>query len=208
MYLPIFLTLLGCGGSESTPMLEGSVSTADLTATIANSAAFGFHIDGVAYIYFASNPDTTCDEVVDYINHSQSSEAFDPTTVWLGGTCNLLLQLAGYEGDEHTFTGDENWIKGFWQMNCAMGDGEFVYETQNGYTDYYWSESVWTGISDVHDTTTTHVENTSYEITTEISGWSGNYTDQLGNVPLEGTVSGVVEAQWCSDLYQTGLWGS
>ena len=200
------LVLLACGGSSTDAALEGTVTTADYEATIDNSAAFGFHIDGTGYLYFASNPDATCSDVVDYLNHSSSSEAYDPTTVWLGGTCNLLLQLSSYDGEDFSFTGEDNYLKGFWNLNCAMGDGEFVYETRNSYTDYYWSERVWVGGADDHETSVTHVTDETYEVDVNITSFDGNYNDALGDVPLEGSISGIVEASWCSDLYQAGLW--
>lgn len=201
-------TFLACGGADAGSQLDGTLTTADYSVTVANSAAFGFHIDDQAYLYVASNPDATCADVVDYLTHSSSSEAYDPTAVWLGGTCNLLLSLSGYDGSDFSFGGDDNYLKGFWNLNCAMGEGEFVYETRNNYTDYYWSEQVWIGGAEGHDTTVTHETDASYTITTTLTSWRGNYNDQLGDVPMEGSVTGTVQAEWCSDLYQSGLWGN
>ncbi len=205
----LFALLIACDGTDTDATgLSGSVETADYGADVDNSVAFGFHIDDVGYFYVPSNPDATCDDVVGYLTHSGSSDPFDPTVVWLEGTCVLNVKLTGYDGGDFSFTGEENYLEGFWNMNCAMGDGEFVYETRNGYKDYYWSNSVWTGTPTVHDTSVSETEEeVSYSLTSEMSSWQGNYNDLLGDVPLEGEVSGTVDVEWCSDLYQTGLMG-
>ncbi len=205
------LSLLACDSEEDTvSLIEGTVETADYSATISSTTGFGFHIDGVGFFYFPSNPDATCDDVVAYLNHSQSSEPYDPTQVWLEGTCVLSLKLTSYDGGDYTFTDEQNWIDGFWNMNCAMGEGEFVYEESDaGYWDYYWSNHVWSGGAGIHTTTISEVEEVSYPVTVEISAWEGNYSDVVtgDQVPMDGTVSGAVEVEWCSDLYQTGLLG-
>ncbi len=208
---PMLMLMLACtGDTTESGGISGTVETADYAAEVDNTVAFGFHTDGVGYFYLPSNPDAVCDDVVAYLTHSSSSEPYDPTQVWLEGTCVLNVKLAGYEGGDFSFTGEENYLDGFWNMNCAMGDGEFVYETRNGYTDYFWSNNVWNGGPSVHETSAEETEEeVSYSVTTEMTAWEGNYSDELtgGDVPMEGEVSGTVTVEWCPELYQTGLLG-
>jgi hypothetical protein len=204
------IALLACSGTTATAALEGTVTTADYEATVSISHGFGFDIDGTGFFYFPSNPDATCEDVVAYLTHSSSSEAYDPTQVWTEGTCVLSLKLTSYDGGDYSFTEEQNWLEGFLNMNCAMGEGEFIYEeSDNGYWDYYWTNNVWSGIAGVHTTDVTAVDESSYTVTTEVSGWEGNYVEEFSGeqIPLDGAVSGSVELTWCSDLYDTGQWG-
>ena len=198
-WLPVFV---GCASEEpSEPAgIEGEVHTAETSGLVQGTKAFGYVEGDRGAWYVTSTPDATCADVESYL----STGPFDPVTVHAAGHCNLAL-TATMDGDSVSFDETENFLVGFWNLSCAMGEGSFTWEERdNGYADWFWSGYSWTGIAMKHQTTVSSVESGSWELEVVMKSFDGDY-DDVGNVPAQGDVSGVVVAQPCSGLVGTAL---
>ncbi|MEE2750407.1 MAG: hypothetical protein VX519_03185 [Myxococcota bacterium] len=197
-----FVVLLACGGEEPVelPGIEGEVVTAETSGLVQGSKAFGYVKGTQGAWYVTSTESATCEDVVSYL----SSGPFDPVAVHAPGHCNLAL-TATVDGDSVVFDETENFLVGFWNLSCAMGEGEFAWEERdNGYADWFWSGYSWTGIAIEHETAVSPAESGGWSVEVFMDSYEGDY-DGVGDVPGEGEVSGVVVAEPCPGLVGTAL---
>lgn len=200
----LLIACLGGGGGSTTESGEivGSMLTANDSASVKITRAWGYHIGGVGGWYLASGEQATCEAVVDYLTDEQPH---DPTPVFAPGGCNITLSAYDYDGGDLAFTEEGNFLDGYWSLNCAMGDGQFELDTRNGYTDYYWSGNLWTGTASSHVTGLKDQGEEGYQLDVSFSAYDGNYVDQMGDVPASGLVEGVLRAESCEALRDTAL---
>lgn len=200
---------LGCAGDDPVDdaMVTGDLATSDASAKVAGRTAYGFHLDGRGMWYVSTGADLSCDQVLEFLNHAGSDSAYDPQDVLYGGYCNLTL-VSDYEGEETVLENDDGLVA-FWSLYCPMGEGEFVLETRHGHRDYYWSNSVWNGGPEQWTTTISGAgEGEGYTIDVDMTDFSGNYNDVIGEEPATGSISGTIDAVWCPELYQAAAFPS
>lgn len=200
--LTLITTLLACkGGGEGEPApVEGTVSTVDQDATVASRVAYGFHLDGKALFTLATPSLASCADVVEYFNHGDTSDPFDPQAVLVGGFCHLTLTVQDYDGAELSLTEADS--SALWALYCPMGEGSFEVSEQQGYEDYFWTGKTWSGGPDEH-TTTVSPDGDNYGLILSMADFSGAYIDAVGAVTATGLVEGAITAMSCPELYQT-----
>ncbi len=212
----IVLTFLACdllapdseeGGFGN---LSGEVSTDRASGVVDINKGFGFHLNGKALFYFPSDEAATCATVAEYLAETQ----VDPEGIWAPGECNLTLVVNPVEGeyDPAGFSwdnaDDEGFFTGHFDLTCALGDGDFEWGTRDaGSTDedYFWTDVEWGGSPQTWDVTVQgDGTDSDYVVTVDLTDFRGSYpSESTGDqVPLDGTVSGEIQAIRCSDLAQ------
>lgn len=199
----LLLIALGCisGGdsSDSDPTILGTVSTNEGSAEVEIYKAFGFNFEDAGLVYFSSSPTATCESVAEYL----TEDKVDPTGIWPGGTCNLIVVANPWAGDMdvEVASGESN-IELTWNLRCALGEGEFEWGTrgdQGNDTDYYWTGYDWTGSPGTYSLSLSGDGPYTADVT--MGEFTGNYPDIIDSIPADGTVSGSVQASVCQDLY-------
>ncbi|MCB9759365.1 MAG: hypothetical protein H6739_05955 [Alphaproteobacteria bacterium] len=197
--------LAACTGKveDTEALITGSLETMDSNAEIAGRTAYGFHLDGKGLWYVSTVADASCDDVIDYFEHTDSSDRFEPERVIYGGYCNLTL-VSDYDGAEFTLTEADPVTTGYWSLYCPMGTGEWTWEDRHGHQDYYWSGPVWTGQPTGHTTTISGPgEGGGYTIEVDMVDFEGEYGDVIDTIPATGGVTGSIDVVYCPDLYHT-----
>ncbi|MCK6520568.1 hypothetical protein L6R49_03915 [Myxococcota bacterium] len=201
LWLGLLTSFVACkGGAEDSAPVEGTVSTVDQDATVASRVAYGFHLDGKALITLATPAEASCADVVEYFNHGDTNDPFDPQAVLVGGYCHLTLTVQSYDGAELSLTEADS--SALWSLYCPMGEGSFEVSEQQGYEDYFWTGKTWSGGPDAHTTTVTP-EGDDYALVLSMTDFSGAYVDTIGAVTASGLVEGAITARSCPELYQT-----
>lgn len=214
----ILLAMLGCfGNSEEdlTPQINGTITTAEASGDVAIYKAFGFHVDNKALFYMTSTPDADCPSVAEYLTEKQ----VDPAGIWEGGTCNISAVVWEYDADGATFTmeGGEANFDITWSVKCALGEGSFEWtkrDEDSEDTDYFWvgdDAYEWLGSGDEFEATFSGAGTADdpYVIDiTDMTAFDGNYPTIIEGIPADGTVSGSIEAQTCSQLLGAGIFPS
>lgn len=201
LWLVLLTPLLACKGGEGEPApVEGSVSTVDQDAAVASRVAYGFHLDGKALITLATPAEASCADIVEYFNHGDTNDPFDPQAVLVGGHCHLTLTVQSYDGSALSLT--EADTSALWALYCPMGEGSFEVSEQQGYEDYFWTGKTWSGGPEAHTTTLTP-EGDDYGLTLSMADFTGAYIDAVGAVTATGVVEGTITATSCPELYQT-----
>jgi hypothetical protein len=225
--------LAGCSGKSEDdsgagadagpePQIVGTVTpeTGGVTADFAIYKAFGFDQGGSLIMYLSSTPEASCETVTQYLNVGRG-DPYDPVSVMSGGTCNMLLEVpatVGYEG-ELTWTRSEgdggiDEISATSAIECAMGTGAFEVTTlsENDDPDYYWTGDNahwWQGTVVGYSLELSGGGGEPYEVSLDISTLKGGFVREgfAGNDPASGNVSGTIQAEWCTSLGSTGLFG-
>lgn len=201
---------LGCNGKDSSDDTQTFDAEGTITAESGESAkvailkSFGFATNGSGFIYFASNENATCDNVVEML---KADEAYNPDQVLLAEHCNLLFKFKYEEStgfDGLVFT-EEDLFVSLWSLSCGMGAGTWEYQNQGGDRDYFYTGTWWQGSPDVYETTVSEVgENIS--ITVTMGPYSGHFIyEGLDDISATGQVVGTIEAERCTGLAQTDL---
>jgi len=207
--LACVIPLFGCsGGSDDGPetfSMEGQITAEDgQQADVAIRKAFGFATNGSGLVYFASNEEATCANVLELL---ETDEAHNPDRVLLAGHCNLVYKFK-FEGeptfDDLTFT-EEDTFSSIWSVSCGMGEGAWEYANNDGDKDYFYTGSWWQGSPIVYSSTVSGTGD-NMRITATLGPYAGHYIyEGLDEVSGTGLVSGDVEIQRCTGLAQTAL---
>lgn len=206
------LVIAGCGGSNSdtTPDYSEPSLLGDLTADEGSEAdvqiyhLYSFASGGTGILYGSSSPDATCETVADYIDFATNE--YDPTALFPAGTCNMFLLFyydpgVGYDGD---VVEADDWMGGQWSISCTMNSGEWVYETRNGFTDYFYSGKFWQG-APLSGTTTYTGSDGDLTVEVALNGFEGNFIyEHMSSVPANGSIDGQIKTEWCTSLATTG----
>ncbi|MEC7984045.1 MAG: hypothetical protein VX278_02705 [Myxococcota bacterium] len=204
------MLMLACGAGDTlTPMLEGSISPVDkdISGTFFGYKAFGFDNSGTLVVYISSNAESTCTSVAEYL--SSGRDPYDPALIFTPGTCNMMVKIGEYtspweEEDDRASAASS-------VINCAMGDGEFVYESSSSDDrDYYWSGEWFQGLPVSYKWEISGDRDTSeeYLLNIEMSGYEGFFPygdNPMNRYTLSGDVQGTVTAEICTELGTTGL---
>ncbi len=213
----------GAGGAPD-PLIVGTVTpeTGGVTGEFRIYKAFGFDQGGSLIMYLSSTPEASCDTVTEYLNVGRGNPV-DPVNVFTGGTCNMLIEVpaesVGYEGSlSWTRGADEGGIDEISAasvIECAMGEGAFEVTTLSAGDDpdYYWTgpnSHWWQGTQVAYSLSITGGSGSAYAVDIDITALRGGFPREgfSGNDPATGDISGSIEAEWCTALGSTGLFGS
>ena len=208
--------LLACTGEgpdgDATPQLTGSMSTDDASAEVTVYKAFGRDYDGDGLWFLVSSPDASCDSVSDYL--AEGADVHDPAGIWEGGDCILTLVVNPQDGTSAYTPGTDftfsDLLMGHWSVRCAMGEGAFEWGTRDEdspYEDWFWTGVEYTASPDSWETTLSgEGEDGGYTIEVDMgSSFDGNYPTVIDSIPGTGDISGTVEAEYCADLLNAGV---
>ena len=209
--LTLTLSLISaCNGDDDSTDVDDAQANGTITATTGESAdvaiqhAFGFATNGIGLVYMSSNPNATCDNVVEMLN---ADEAHNPDQVLLSGHCNFIYKFkypesAGFDG--LSFTADDL-LNTLWSVSCAMEEGTWEYSNNDGDRDYYYTGTWWQGSPDTHQTALNAVGE-DIQITATMGPYSGHFIyEGLDAIPATGQVNGTILAKRCTPLAQTDL---
>ena len=201
--------MFACNGTgddtSETFSMEGQITAEDgQQGDVTIRKAFGFATNGSGLVYFASNGDATCDNVLEML---EADEAHNPDKVLLAGHCNLIYKFK-FNGeptfDELSFT-EADTFESLWSVSCGMGEGSWEYANNDGDKDYFYTGSWWQGSPNVYSTTVSGTGD-SMRITATMGPYTGHYIyEGLDEVSGTGLVGGDVEVQRCTGLAQTAL---
>lgn len=214
----------GAGAGAAEPQVVGTVQPdgESVGADFAIYHAFAFDQAGSLIMYLSSTPTATCESVSTYLNVGRG-DPIDPVDVFTGGTCNMLVEVpaetVGYEGSlnwtRSEADGGIDEIATASVIECAMGDGAFEVTTlsDGDEPDYYWTGGTarwWQGTVVDYSLQITGGDGSPYDVTMEIAALKGGFPHEgfSGNDPATGNVSGTIQAEWCTPLASTGLFGS
>ncbi len=189
----VLVALAACAGAGA---LEGVLATADEQVAVSAGRAFTWWEGGGGLVYVASGPDATCEDVVAFL---QGGAELDPGPVLPGPDCNFLLTLYDWDGEARTFDQEDNWVLGWWNADCAMGEGSWEWKDNAEYSGYAWTGREWSGTASSF-TTTVEPAGDGVEVQASLDAFDGNYIDAFGAVPAEGPVAGTVRAEPCAGL--------
>jgi hypothetical protein len=184
---------------------EGHAATAD------TYRAFSFATNGIGVVYLAPNPDTTCAGVKEYLT---ARGVYDPRGVLVSGKCSMAMRFkydtnAGFDGV--TITDAD--IGSFWNVNCAMGEGDWEIQGSGNDRDYQFTgENAWwwQGAAGTFSTTLSvgtdeNTPNVDLNLGSDFTG-QFIYDDTFAD-PATGSVTGTLEPERCQELVQTPLYG-
>lgn len=203
-------------GSADGPVayIKGSLGPdgEDITGEFAVYKAVAFDQGGRFLAYLSSDPEASCDNIVDYLY--TDGDPYAPDDVINGGHCNMFLAIDGYEdGLNHTWDRSMEGGTGFdaigagTSIACAMGSGEFVYEQRdNDDEDYFWSGRWWQGSPKDYTFAFSGSGEGGYTLDLTMSEFDGEWPyEGFDSHPASGNVSGTIEAEYCQGLATTGL---
>lgn len=195
----------GSDGVDETFAMQGKITAEDgQQGEVTIRKAFGFATNGSGLVYFASNGDATCDNVLEML---EADEAHNPDSVLLAGHCNLIYKFK-FDGeptfDDLSFT-EADTFRSIWSVSCGMGEGSWEYANNDGDKDYFYTGSWWQGSPNVY-TSTVSGTGDSMRVNVTMGPYTGHYIyEGLDEVSGTGLVSGDVEIQRCTGLAQTAL---
>ena len=198
----ILWLMMACGPAPIMPMLEGTLIPEghDLSGDFFGYQAFGFDNEGTLLIYISSHKEASCETVAPYLR--TTADPVDPSSLFEPQTCNLMLKTANYSG---TWTAEDDRLESASSsISCNMGEGEWIYEmgVSNG---YYWSGNWWAGFPTEYKWDITGDRDTEYSVDIEMTGYEGSFPrEEFSRYPASGTVKGVVTAQPCMEIGQSG----
>jgi len=191
--------LLGCADPAATMSGEVSLDGLEFTGSLVAATAFAHAQDGTLGAYISSSPDTTCDDVVQYL----TDPGFDPSPMFLEGHCNLFINITD-DYDSAGFAVVDDLIYGVSSsMGCAMGEGEFTAEPQSGYT---WGGQWWQGAPTAFSYDFSD-DGTEYALSVSMTELNGSFSQdgQLESVSATADIDGLVVAESCPELTSTYL---
>jgi len=201
----LVLGLVGCAKEDPNSVIEGTIALTDYAeqATIRWNKAFGY-ADGTNMIAFLTGAEgATCDSVAAYLG--PKDDAMEKDTILEGGSCTMFVRTkdwnggwsASYPNDELAYPPsiDSN-------IRCEFGDGDWVYEERGeGYTDYYWSGTVWQGIPDAFDWDFSGGRS-GFDLEVDMTHFDGGFlhSDNHDEILGSGDISGTIRASWCDGM--------
>ncbi len=203
--LLLFSMLGGCAKDEAASTISGTLALPEHgeEADILWDKAFGY-VEGSTMIAFVTGTDgATCESVADYLGPNSGALAKDD--VLDGGSCTMLVRTREWDGGwSASYPDGESSYPPSIESNirCEFGDAEWVLEERGeGYEDYYWTGTVWQGIPDVFEWDFSGGRS-GFELDVEMSHYDGGFLHSYNHdeIPGSGTISGVVNAEWCGQL--------
>lgn len=198
------LLLLACvePAAEALDPIAGTVNVeSGETAEVTALSAFATTVGSKAAVVVSPNPDSTCDDAVAYFSGEGDSD-FNSETVSAAGYCNLYIRIDAYEEGAVMEDSTDATVS----LNCAAGEGEWVYEERNdGYKGWYFSGPFWVGSPTGVTLSLSGEEGGDLTLDIEMSEYSGRFPYDEDNPeadPATGEVKGAVVAEWCEDLSQ------
>lgn len=210
----------GCPGSDDDDNLPEPLTTGtvveDATGRSAEAAtykAFGFATNGIGVVYMSANPDATCDSVYEYLT---ASDAYDPSGVLVADHCNLAFRFKYPDADgfDNLELSDAE-IENIWNVNCAMGEGQWVLSGSGRERDYFFTPDDeeaggwWQGYARTWTSTVSvGADSNTPDVTLSLGPDLGGqfiYEDTNPD-PGTGTISGTVTSERCQKLVQTPLY--
>jgi hypothetical protein len=196
--------LLACAESETAslePLAGTVVVESGEEAEVAGLSAFATFAGSNAGVVVSPNPDSTCDDAVSYFSGGGDPD-FNGADVGAAGFCNLYVRIDQFENGAAMVDSTDATVS----LNCAAGEGEWVYEERNkGYKGWYFSGPFWVGSPTGYTLTLSGQEGGDLTLELEMSEYSGRFPYDEDNPeadPASGAVSGGVVAEWCEDLSQ------
>ncbi len=169
-------------------------------ADVAGLSAFATFAGNKAGVVVSPNPDSTCEDAVSYF--AGGDDNFNPATVGEAGFCNLYVRIDKFESGATMEDSTDATVS----LNCAAGEGEWVYEERNeGYKGWYFSGPFWVGSPSAYTLSLSGDEGGELTLELTMSEYSGRFPYDEDNPeadPATGDVAGGVVAEWCEDLSQ------
>lgn len=204
----ILALALACSGEkEGDDVLRGVAGTVtaervgETTTTVSGdaytSAAFGVNANGRIALLLTPNPDATCADAANYLTNPD----FDGEVVTPVGTCSIYVR-ASYDGGPLEVIDDA--AAATVSLNCAMGDGEWVYEERDeGDVGYYFDGAWWIGSPDGFTLNVAGGDGSDFALALEMSSYNGSFTHDVAYPdpdPAAGKVTGETDVSWCADM--------
>jgi len=208
-WLPILVSLVLVSCEKDDTGMDYDILTGDLSfddgaaVSVAGNKAFGFDRNGQALLYFAANPDATCDAVATYLDWGEPT---DPSALFLANHCNVYAMINDFTGDDVTITSDRTLVT--WALNCTMGAGSWNWEVQGDDPGYYWSESYWQGDPETWTITLSGGGGSDLVADISMNDYDGDYIYEFVEATASGLVTGTALVEWCEDLGETPLFSS
>jgi len=198
-----FLLLLACKEEAKTFDVDLGTIVADRageSADVSAVSAYGFNDFGHALLYFTGKPDVSCELVTEFLT---ANDIWDASQVREAGFCEFYVTMS-YEGSA-THVQDDL-LAAYPGLNCAMDDGEWVYETHNTDTDYYYNGPYWQGMPEAFSLDVSGGDSAPFELSLDMDSYSGGFIyDDMTAEPANGAVAGTIQLEWCPDLSNTPL---
>lgn len=199
--LPLLL-LSACGFD---PGIEGTLDFVQdqVQGTLSSATALGYAEGGRFIAWISHSPDATCQDAATWLDSSTAPT--DLTPLFGSGDCGALW-VAAYPESGTVYSDAEPGLTTV--VNCALGEGSWVYETHGDDTDWYWSGHWWQGFPTAWTVT---VEGSSEDdpirVEALMDGFLGNfiYEDMGGSHPADGGVTGSVTTTWCPELARASV---
>ncbi len=203
--IALLLIFTGCAAEEPRSLIEGTIALTGHPeqASVRWNKAFGY-ADGTRMIAFMTGAEgASCESVAAYLG--PKNDALEKDTILEGGSCTMFVRTndwnggwtASYPSADHAYPPsiDSN-------IRCEFGDGEWVYEERGeGYTDYYWSGTVWQGIPDAFVWSFSGGRS-GFDLDVEMTHYDGGFlhSDNHDEILGSGDISGTIRASWCGDM--------
>ena len=199
------VVLAGCAKEAPESVIEGTIALTGYPerADVRWDKAFGYAEGGSMIAFLTGAQGATCSSIAAYLGPADG--ALEKDDILEGGSCTMFVRTNEWDGSwaasypdpdaSYPPSIDSN-------IRCEFGSGEWVYEERGeGYTDYYWSGTVWQGIPDEFDWSFSGGRS-GFDLTVDMTHFDGGFlhSDDHSEVLGTGDVAGSMKASWCGQL--------
>lgn len=183
--------------SGSVTLRDGS----DLKADTEIVTAFSYYTDKKTFIYATSNPSATC-ALVGAL-YEKDAPAVDLNELFLDNHCNVSITMVGAPPVvDYDLQDGAGVVAG---VNCAYGDGEFVYEGGSD-AGYFWNGPFYNA-SAFKETLSVEFQDQgakSLKATINLGGYRGTLSTSADEVQAQGYIKGEIYTVNCEGLSASG----
>lgn len=200
----MLLILLACETEtvDHGPDLAGTITAeSGEAAEVTVAKAFGIANGDSARVLVSPNPDATCADAADFYG---TDPKYNAEVVSRAGACVVDIRVDVYDGAAANYDGSTDALLSF---NCAMDEGEWVYESRTGSKAWFYDGPFWqgspAGLTEYTLDVGAATEGEPLEVTLGVSSYDGRFiydNDEPEADPATGEVAGYVAAEWCADL--------